>query len=208
MNDALLTRRANIVDQQKAVDKSVVAKIAKAEDADAVIKSALTNPAELKTLVAQASRSPEGTQSLSRAIADAVSQEKNPRQFLMENERTLKPLLNKLGPNHYENLQTLTKAEEKSEQAAAKLRAAFERENALANELRSQRALIWIAGGVAVLCAAGWVYVKFFLGGIPAALAMAKRDIEREHPEVAKTIAPFYARYLDKRHQQAILKST
>jgi len=102
----------------------------------------------------------------------------------------------------------LTKAEEKSEQAATKLRAAFERENALANELRSQRALIWIAGGVAVLCAAGWIYVKFFLGGIPAALAMAKRDIEREHPEVAKTIAPFYARYLDKRHQLAIRKST
>lgn len=112
MNDALLTRRAAIVDQQKAVDKSVVAKIAKAEDADAVIKSALTNPAELKTLVAQASRSPEGTQSLARAVADAVSQEKNPRQFLAENERMLKPLLNKLGPNHYENLQTLTKAEE------------------------------------------------------------------------------------------------
>jgi len=112
MNDALLTRRASIMEQQKAVDKSVVAKIAKSEDADAVIRSALTNPTEMKTLVAQALRTPEGTQSLSRAVADAVAQHKNPLQFLTDNEKTLKPLLNKLGKDHYENLQTLTKAEE------------------------------------------------------------------------------------------------
>lgn len=112
MNDALLTRRASIMEQQKAVDKSVVAKIAKSEDADAVIRSALTNPMEMKTLVAQALRTPEGTQSLSRAVADAVAQHKNPLQFLTDNEKTLKPLLNKLGKDHYENLQTLTKAEE------------------------------------------------------------------------------------------------
>lgn len=112
MNDALLTRRSSIMEQQKAVDKSVVAKIAKSEDADAVIRSALTNPTEMKTLVAQALRTPEGTQSLSRAVADAVAQQKNPLQFLTENEKALKPLLNKLGKDHYENLQTLTKAEE------------------------------------------------------------------------------------------------
>lgn len=112
MNDTLLSRKASIIEQQKAVDKSVIAKIAKSEDADAVIRSALTNPTEMKILVAQALRTPDGTQSLSRGVADAIAQQKNPLQFLTENEATLKPLLNKLGKDHYENLQTLAKAEE------------------------------------------------------------------------------------------------
>jgi hypothetical protein len=112
MNDALLARRADIVDQQKAVDKSVVAKIAKADDPIEVINSALTNRDQMRTLVAQASRTPEGAQSLSRAIAEAVGQQKNPLQFLTDNAATLRPALNKLGPDHFENLQTLAKAEE------------------------------------------------------------------------------------------------
>jgi hypothetical protein len=41
----------------------------------------------------------------------------------------------------------LARASTESEDARGKLRAAFDRENALANELRAQRALVWIAGG-------------------------------------------------------------
>lgn len=120
MNDALLARRSAIIEQQKAVDKSVIAKLAKSDDPDAVIKSALTNLTELKILTAQALKTKDGTQSLARSIADAVSQQKNPLQFLTENETTLKPILNRLGPapttdatlSHFDNLKTLAKAEE------------------------------------------------------------------------------------------------
>lgn len=65
----------------------------------------------------------------------------------------------------------LAAAVQRSDAAESKLRKAFDRENELANELRSQRALMWIAAGAAALCAAGWVYVRFFLGGLPGAFA-------------------------------------
>ena len=65
----------------------------------------------------------------------------------------------------------LARAEQASSTAAEKLRAAFERENALANDLRAQRAALWIAGAVALLLAAGWIYAQVALGGLPRAFA-------------------------------------
>jgi len=112
LNDALLARRAQVMEQQKAIDKSVIAKIAKSEDVDSVINSALTDRKEMLVLVNQAKKTPEAINSLSRAVAEQVAKQKDPFQFLVENELTLKPLLNKLDPNHFDNLKTLAKAEE------------------------------------------------------------------------------------------------
>lgn len=64
----------------------------------------------------------------------------------------------------------LAKAVQESQTANDKLRVAFDRENELANQLRSQKALLWIAGSLSVLFAAGWVYLRFFLGGMPSAI--------------------------------------
>jgi hypothetical protein len=64
----------------------------------------------------------------------------------------------------------LAEAEAKTEAAGKALRAAFERENALANDLRAQRAQFWIAAGVAVLLALGWLYAKIMLGGVAGGL--------------------------------------
>lgn len=64
----------------------------------------------------------------------------------------------------------LAKAVRDSQTANDKLRDAFDRENQLANQLRSQKALLWIAGSLSVLFAAGWIYLRFFLGGMPSAL--------------------------------------
>lgn len=75
----------------------------------------------------------------------------------------------------------LQKADAAVIEAQRNLRAAFERENELANELRAQRALLWIAGAFAVLCAAGWVYVKFALGGLPSAFARGLRDLRAKN---------------------------
>ena len=88
--------------------------------------------------------------------------------------------------------------------AEEKLRVAFDKENALANELRSQRALVWIACGLAVLFAAAWVYLKFFLGGFPQAIGLAVRDLRQSNPELAKTVAPFYSKYLNRHEQEQI----
>lgn len=100
----------------------------------------------------------------------------------------------------------LAKAERASEQATAALRAAFERENALANELRAQRALVWIVGGIGVLLGLGWLYVQFALGGVPVAIGKAMRDLKATHPDIAKQVAPFYTKYLN-RNEQKIIES-
>jgi hypothetical protein len=98
----------------------------------------------------------------------------------------------------------LDRAQEKTAAIETKLRVAYDRENALANELRAQRALLWSAGGVAVLCAAGWVYVRFFLGGLPSAFAKGLADLR------AKGVIPpphepnVFDSYLN-RHEQAII---
>ena len=99
----------------------------------------------------------------------------------------------------------LAQAEVKSEAAEAKLRAAFDRENALANELRGQRALVWIAGGVAVLLAAGWLYAQLALGGIPGAAGKVLRDLRASNPAVADAVTPLFDSYLN-RHEQARIR--
>lgn len=80
----------------------------------------------------------------------------------------------------------LEKTRAATEAAEKSLRAAFDRENALANELRSARALHWILGGVALLAAAAWVYVRFFLGGIPGALGSVMAKLEAKNPSAAE----------------------
>lgn len=90
--------------------------------------------------------------------------------------------------------------------AGAKLREAFERENALANELRSQRALAWILGGVAVLGAAAYVYVRFAIGGMPRAIAkgIAALRAKGALPPVGEDNV--FDSYLNRHEQAAIAK--
>lgn len=90
--------------------------------------------------------------------------------------------------------------------AGAKLRDAFERENALANELRSQRALAWILGSVAVLGAAAYLYVRFALGGIPGAVGGALRTLRASNPSAADALTPLLDGLLNRHEQAAIAK--
>lgn len=112
LNDSLLARRQSVFDQQKAFDKSVVSKISQTEDIAATINSALTNPKEMRVLSSQAQKTPGGQMSLARSIADAVAEQKNPYQFLIDNQGTLKPAMDRLGKDHYQNLTTLARAKE------------------------------------------------------------------------------------------------
>jgi regulator of replication initiation timing len=90
--------------------------------------------------------------------------------------------------------------------AGAKLRDAFERENALANELRSQTALAWILGGVALLGCVAYVYVRFALGGIPGAVGGALRTLRAQNPTAADALTPLLDGLLNRHEQAAIAK--
>ena len=102
----------------------------------------------------------------------------------------------------------LAKADQAVISAGSKLREAFERENALANQLRSQHALMWILGGVAVVAAIAWGYLQVTLGGLPSALGAARRALEIKSPDLAAAVAPFYSDALDRNEKAAIKRAT
>lgn len=101
----------------------------------------------------------------------------------------------------------LDRAQSESEQAGARLRAAFDRENALANELRSQRALIWIVGALAGLCALGWLYAKIAFGGIPNAVGRGLASLRTRDPAAGELATQIFDSLLNRSEQQKIAKA-
>lgn len=99
----------------------------------------------------------------------------------------------------------LAKAQAAADAADKNLRNAFERENQLANELRDAHALHWILGGVAVLAVAGWVYIRFFLGGIPGAVGSALSGLEKKNPAAATEFRELL-NAVTNRHEQATIR--
>jgi hypothetical protein len=101
----------------------------------------------------------------------------------------------------------LAAAEANSNSAKKELREAFTRENALANELRNQRFMLWAAIGVAVLLGIGWLYVKVALGGVPVALGRALGDLRIKSPQVADALTPILDQYLNRNEQALVAKN-
>lgn len=91
-----------------------------------------------------------------------------------------------------------------SQTANDRLRAAFDRENALANQLRSQRAFLWILGVLSFLATCGYLYVRFALGGLPGALGTALASAQRQAPSVADAMRSFLDTHLNRSEQDAV----
>ena len=91
-------------------------------------------------------------------------------------------------------------------EAGKKLRDAFDRENELANELRSQRALVWVLGAVGLLGCLAYAYVRYAVGGVPAALGAAMRTLRAQHPAAADAFTPILDSILNRHEQAAISK--
>lgn len=102
----------------------------------------------------------------------------------------------------------LSQAEEKLRAKEADLRQAFDRENALANAYRNEKFLRWAAiiGGslLTLICAAGWVYVRFALGGIPQALGKGMAVLRAKDPEAATIAEQIFDGLLNRSEQQRI----
>lgn len=96
--------------------------------------------------------------------------------------------------------------------ANTKLAAAFARENALADELRNERARrAWIIGGASLLIlilGAGWLYVQIAAGGIPKALGSVLKSLDEKSPEQANAIRALIDPVLNRIEQAVIRKHT
>ena len=103
-----------------------------------------------------------------------------------EGER-LREINDSLASNVSETLSVIAKAKIKNEKDLEK---AFERENALANQLRNERWWSWFwkisIGAVAILLFAAWIYVRFTLGWMPTALGRSLSDARKSNPEFAR----------------------
>ena len=84
------------------------------------------------------------------------------------------------------NLAELSEAKKKSDADLAK---SFERENALANELRNEKWWSWFwritIGSAVLLVAAAYLYIRLTLGGLPTALSGTLSHLREVDPETA-----------------------
>lgn len=129
---------------------------------------------------------------------------------LLSENATLRERAERERASSRENIADISKrladAEASLYSANARLRVAFDRENALANQLRSQRALMWILASIAVIIAAAWFYVKLIYGGLPLAAGKFMRDLRSSHPDAAKLAEPLFDSYLNRHEQELIAR--
>lgn len=115
-NEALLEAAARTRQNISDFNKSAVARIAKTENPDALIDKALTDKRSMMQLITLGSAGGESsTNAVLRSIADrvpaaAAKQKVDPFSFVVNNESLLKPALDRLGKDHFENLKTIAGA--------------------------------------------------------------------------------------------------
>lgn len=115
LGESLVNRKAVLLKQRAKLDQTYLAKVAKTTNPDALIQRALGDSKEgphiMRALLVGA-KSPESQQSIARAIVDSVTGKGHGLDYILQHESTLKPVLDKLGPKHWENLKTIAEAEE------------------------------------------------------------------------------------------------
>jgi hypothetical protein len=100
----------------------------------------------------------------------------------------------------------LAEAQRKLGEAQADLRTAFDRENALADQLRNERFVRWGLAGLSLVLGVGWLYVRYVAGGLPSALGRVLRDAEKKSPALADDLRGLLDANLDRNEQAAVRK--
>lgn len=112
--EKLLKRNAEINAERKTYSSGVLQKLTDTTDINAVVESAIKNPAEMEKLVGLAAKGGEmGKQSLANVLAEKISQTPDPVNYLISNERILKPVFDSLGKDHWSNIKAITEASRK-----------------------------------------------------------------------------------------------
>jgi len=102
----LQQRRIQILQDKKDLATSTLAKIYKVENPNYLMDKAINSPSIMETLVNTA-KTPEHKQALSYGIAEAIKRQPDPFQFMLDNQKTLQPVLDRINPGHFNNLKTI-----------------------------------------------------------------------------------------------------
>lgn len=111
LNEALAAKASRLRESQKSLDSTVLAKIAKADDPQALMTGALTDQRTMMAMIAQA-RDVRSRGALGRLVADAIPEAASragvtPFDFMMQNRASLQPAISRLGPDHWKNLEDI-----------------------------------------------------------------------------------------------------
>ncbi len=110
-NEALIDRSIRLEQGRRALDKSTLAKVAGSEDVGGLLTNASNSPKEMKRLFALV-KGKDQRQALARSLADelpniAQKASQEPYAYLLSQEANLKPIMDQIGPNHWNNLKTI-----------------------------------------------------------------------------------------------------
>lgn len=100
----------------------------------------------------------------------------------------------------------LQEAQGKLAKAETNLRAAFERENALANKYRNIRFVAVGAVVLSLVLGGLWLYVRYSVGGLPAAVGRMLADAQGKSPQLAGDIRSLLDAVTN-RHEQAAISA-
>jgi uncharacterized protein YihD (DUF1040 family) len=110
----LLNRRAEIQQQRKMLDKTIVADVAAKtgirDEPEQILNKAIQDRRYMQALVMRGNMNETQRKALARSIADKVGEQKDPWQYLQDNAETIKPAMDMLGKDHWSNLQKLAQA--------------------------------------------------------------------------------------------------
>jgi hypothetical protein len=118
IGEELINRQLMAQAQRKVLDRTVLAKIARNEQPEALVQRAIADPKTMKGLLVGA-LTDDSKQAIARAIADSVGKMPNSFEFLKANAASLKPVMDRLGKNHWGNLNDIAEMEQISARTKA-----------------------------------------------------------------------------------------
>lgn len=202
------TRELLIKDAQKDIAATSEAIAAAPSSPPAALAKTLNARAGDSITAAIGGLAPDALVAIRRMVSDALSEDSTRRaageKALASREAENAALSRELAAARA----ALNVADEKLREKEADLRTAFDRENAVANAYRNERFLRWAAiiGGslLTLICAAGWVYVRFALGGIPQALGKGMAVLRAKDPKAASLAETIFDGLLNRHEQHRI----
>jgi len=113
LTTALVNRKANVIHKSKRFASSSInpyAKLAGYDTPHAAIEAGLSDPKVMRVITRNAKTEAE-KQDISTIIADIVLEQKNPWQYIVENEAQLAKHFNRLKPGHFRKLKNIAEAQ-------------------------------------------------------------------------------------------------
>lgn len=105
----LAARQATLRNKITSFKGSTLKKLAGVNDVNVLLSQAIKDPKKMKQLSLLAQKEKGGSQALAHSLAVRVSKEDDPYRYLLDNMDVIKPVMNKLGPSHIKNLETIAR---------------------------------------------------------------------------------------------------